>query len=542
MMPMSEPELDEWEGKIVTQIEFYFSDQNLPGDKFLCEQLRAAEATGHPNTIPLVVVASFRKVKKLLKGRCTPKGPHPVEVLATVLKKGSSALFVVGGQHESGDERGGGGEEEGPGNENAAASGSSANSSSSSSSSSPSSYRVGRVAPLPKELFDAVEHAAMRAELQMRTVVANCLPAHSTIDSVTATFSSCGEVVAVRMPSLQDGDDGSSGSSSSSSGDPSSSARLRAGAGANTVAEIEYATYEGAFAAVDKLTDTSNWRGGLRVLLSNGLSLSAARRHLEKGNALPHAVPVDDQNNNSGGEGADTGGGGEAGPPPPPPEGRQSGKIAFAKGPFGFIEPADATQKKKQKKPQSNRQKKKDNSDNLYFSTKSVRGLKQVLKKRLLKHGSDVKYTVVVNEDTGKWVAVDVEFVEKDHLSSSEEAGGGGDAEGTEGGGGEGGVAAAEAIGATAGEDSSAATAALMNSLLAGGAAGDAAGCADAATEQPPKPERRRIMLAPKAYKEAKGPDGTLGFAVGWRPSVAAAVAEETTEEATEGGGDDDEE
>ena len=108
MMPMSEPELDEWEGKIVTQIEFYFSDQNLPGDKFLCEQLRAAEATGHPNTIPLVVVASFRKVKKLLKGRCTPKGPHPVEVLATVLKKGSSALFVVGGQHESGDERGGG--------------------------------------------------------------------------------------------------------------------------------------------------------------------------------------------------------------------------------------------------------------------------------------------------------------------------------------------------------------------------------------------------------------------------------------------------
>ena len=44
-------------------------------------------------------------------------------------------------------------------------------------------------------------------------------------------------------------------------------------------------------------------------------------------------------------------------------------------------------------------------------------------------------------------------------------------------------------------------------------------------TEQPPKPERRRIMLASKAYKEAKGPDGTLGFAVGWRPSVAAPVS-----------------
>ena len=66
-----------------------------------------------------------------------------------------------------------------------------------------------------------------------------------------------------------------------------------------------------------------------------------------------------------------------------------------------------------------------------------------------------------------------------------------------------------------------------MNSLLAGGAAEaeDAAECADAATEQPPKPERRRIMLASKAYKEAKGPDGTLGFAVGWRPSVAAPVS-----------------
>ena len=54
--------LAELESMIVTQVEFYFSAENLPQDKYLLGQLKV----GGDNKVPLKFVTKFNKMRKLL--------------------------------------------------------------------------------------------------------------------------------------------------------------------------------------------------------------------------------------------------------------------------------------------------------------------------------------------------------------------------------------------------------------------------------------------------------------------------------------------
>lgn len=77
---------------VVAQVEFYFSDENLPGDKFLQQYLKE----GQDGMVPLAAVSHFKKMKKLLRkivgndssvdGQC--------EVLAQSLRALSSKVHV----------------------------------------------------------------------------------------------------------------------------------------------------------------------------------------------------------------------------------------------------------------------------------------------------------------------------------------------------------------------------------------------------------------------------------------------------------------
>ncbi|KAG0487381.1 hypothetical protein HPP92_009476 [Vanilla planifolia] len=54
---------DDLRDKIVRQVEYYFSDENLPNDKFLLKQMRK-DKEGY---VPIAIISSFRKMKKLAK-------------------------------------------------------------------------------------------------------------------------------------------------------------------------------------------------------------------------------------------------------------------------------------------------------------------------------------------------------------------------------------------------------------------------------------------------------------------------------------------
>ncbi|CAM9498396.1 unnamed protein product, partial [Choristocarpus tenellus] len=55
---------EETKAAIVKQVEFYFSDENLPTDKFMQQKMKAGLGQGF---VPVGVLASFPKVKKLCK-------------------------------------------------------------------------------------------------------------------------------------------------------------------------------------------------------------------------------------------------------------------------------------------------------------------------------------------------------------------------------------------------------------------------------------------------------------------------------------------
>ncbi|KAM0938613.1 putative lupus La protein [Dioscorea sansibarensis] len=63
--PLSEDLRD----KIVRQVEYYFSDENLPTDKFLLKQMKKDKA----GFVPIALIASFRKMKKLVQDLCLIK-------------------------------------------------------------------------------------------------------------------------------------------------------------------------------------------------------------------------------------------------------------------------------------------------------------------------------------------------------------------------------------------------------------------------------------------------------------------------------------
>ena len=96
-------------GQMVRQLEFYFSDLNLKRDAFLQRQLRRDSTAG--GWVPLSVVASFNKMKKLAGGYV-----HLGAVCSAVLQSsglvlgaGSIAASAAGGEdapHDGADDVG----------------------------------------------------------------------------------------------------------------------------------------------------------------------------------------------------------------------------------------------------------------------------------------------------------------------------------------------------------------------------------------------------------------------------------------------------
>ena len=139
------PLTDEQVDKIVKQVEFYFSDANLPTDAFLMKKVRA-----DPNGfVPIGVVCGFNRMKTLLK-----KHP-PIETVAAILREHSEALVV-----------------------------------------SEDGIRVRRATPLPDIDLE---------DVQARTVVAENFKTPPTIESVRELFAAAGDVamVRVRHPGMQ---------------------------------------------------------------------------------------------------------------------------------------------------------------------------------------------------------------------------------------------------------------------------------------------------------------------------------------------------
>ena len=80
------PLTDEQRAKITTQVEFYFSDANLPTDAFLLKKVKADKQK--QGWVPIQVVCGFNRMKQLLK-----KHP-PVATVAAILAERSKSLLV----------------------------------------------------------------------------------------------------------------------------------------------------------------------------------------------------------------------------------------------------------------------------------------------------------------------------------------------------------------------------------------------------------------------------------------------------------------
>lgn len=84
--PSLRPLTDEQRAKITTQVEFYFSDANLPTDAFLLKKVKADKQK--QGWVPIQVVCGFNRMKQLLK-----KHP-PVATVAAIVAERSKSLLV----------------------------------------------------------------------------------------------------------------------------------------------------------------------------------------------------------------------------------------------------------------------------------------------------------------------------------------------------------------------------------------------------------------------------------------------------------------
>ncbi|KAI3982444.1 hypothetical protein MKX01_041282 [Papaver californicum] len=129
---------DELRDKIIRQVEYYFSDENLPTDKFLMKFLKKNKH----GFIPVGVIASFRKMKKLIQNN---------ELVVAALRE--SSLLVV----------------------------------------SSDGKKVKRARPLP--VIDV-------KEAQSRTVVVENLPANQSTENLQKIFGDAGNIksICIRDP------------------------------------------------------------------------------------------------------------------------------------------------------------------------------------------------------------------------------------------------------------------------------------------------------------------------------------------------------
>jgi len=202
-LPPSKTADEELQSKILRQVEFYFSDANLPTDDFL-RNIICRPGTGGGNSekqegwVPIKTLASFHKMKKLTKNI-----PTIVAALQT-----STELEV-----------------------------------------SPEGQRVRRTRPFDFNIdFD---------DIRSRTVITWNLPEKPTIDYVINLFSSIGEL---EMARIRKSDHPEPLLTRGLKTEFKKSAR-------DFYALLEYKTREDAVKAVEKLHDESNWRSGLRVKL-----------------------------------------------------------------------------------------------------------------------------------------------------------------------------------------------------------------------------------------------------------------------------------
>ncbi|KAG0585893.1 hypothetical protein KC19_2G047600 [Ceratodon purpureus] len=126
---------EELKAKIVKQVEFYFSDTNLPTDNYLMKFVKK-DPEGF---VPIPVVASFRKIKNLVKNH---------GVVAAALRNSTQLVVSEDGK------------------------------------------KVRRVQPLPDVDLE---------EVQSRTVVAENLPKDHSVESVEELFGKVGPVKMVRI-------------------------------------------------------------------------------------------------------------------------------------------------------------------------------------------------------------------------------------------------------------------------------------------------------------------------------------------------------
>ena len=225
--PSLKPLTDEQRAKITTQVEFYFSDVNLPTDAFLLKKVRADPE----GWVPIQTVCGFNRMKQLLK-----KHP-PAATVAAIVAEQSRVLVV--------DE---------------------------------TLHRIRRAEPLPD--FDL-------EDIQARTVVAENLGAEPTIEGVARAFTLDVADDAAETSAPDADETEARDAKTKTRSVPPTMVRVRHPgmrtqaevcaattgldlvrvAAGGTHALVEYATRELAELAARTLNDDEDWRRGLRVRL-----------------------------------------------------------------------------------------------------------------------------------------------------------------------------------------------------------------------------------------------------------------------------------
>ena len=225
--PSLKPLTDEQRAKITTQVEFYFSDVNLPTDAFLLKKVRADPE----GWVPIQTVCGFNRMKQLLK-----KHP-PAATVAAIVAEQSRVLVV--------DE---------------------------------TLLKIRRAEPLPD--FDL-------EDIQARTVVAENLGAEPTIEGVARAFTLDVADDAAETSAPDADETEARDAKTKTRSVPPTMVRVRHPgmrtqaevcaattgldlvrvAAGGTHALVEYATRELAELAARTLNDDEDWRRGLRVRL-----------------------------------------------------------------------------------------------------------------------------------------------------------------------------------------------------------------------------------------------------------------------------------
>ncbi|KAF3339862.1 la-related protein 6A [Carex littledalei] len=191
---------DELCAKIVRQVEYYFSDANLPADKFL---LKYTKKNGR-GFVPIGVIASFRKMKRLVKDH---------SLIEAALRTSSNLVVSEDGK------------------------------------------KVKRINPLPATAETKADRVIAETKAdKLRTVMVENLPENYSEESIRQTFGEVGEIVKISIQDPQSAE-GSHGKKEVY--------LIRNKVHAHAL--VEYNSIAAAEKAVATLNDEKDWRSGLRV-------------------------------------------------------------------------------------------------------------------------------------------------------------------------------------------------------------------------------------------------------------------------------------